>query len=196
MDLEFIYKLISDFVESLSVNDKFQLIETLIETPDKRVHDYEKWLQIEFAMFLYQRPNSEVSDWGREKIYTLDRRLKSRIKHKKSTTVDFWLKRKHQKKPGEILIEFKRAKSINNCVKQMINDGALLRKIKKSENMVRSFWMVGFHPSETENHTVFDKAFTQETKLNEWVNDRLLKTERIKRTNLSFSIFTLYNDYC
>ncbi|HHQ4530006.1 TPA: hypothetical protein ACSP1Y_003813 [Aeromonas hydrophila] len=148
MDFNFINKLISDFVVSLSAINKFQLIETLIETPDKRVHDYEKWLQIEFAMFLYQRQNSEVSDWGREKIYLLDRRLKSRIKHRKTTTVDFWLKRRYQKHPGEILIEFKRAKSINDCVKQMIDDGALLRKIKKSENMVRSFWMVGFHPSD------------------------------------------------
>ncbi|MGV2845157.1 hypothetical protein ACE1OG_14930 [Aeromonas hydrophila] len=192
MDLEFIHKLTSDFVESLSVTNKFQLIENLIETPDKRVHDYEKWLQIEFAMFLYQRQNSEVSDWGREKNYLLDRRLKSRIKHKRTTTVDFWLKRKYQKYPGEILIEFKRAKSINSCVKQMIDDGALLRKINKSEHTVRSFWMVGFHPSETESHTVFDKAFKQEAKLNEWVNDRKLKTERIEGTNLSFSIFTLY----
>ncbi|HDX8441845.1 hypothetical protein ACW7GX_01040 [Aeromonas hydrophila] len=192
MDLEFVHKLTSDFVESLSVTNKFQLIENLIETPDKRVHDYEKWLQIEFAMFLYQRQNSEVSDWGREKNYLLDRRLKSRIKHKRTTTVDFWLKRKYQKYPGEILIEFKRAKSINSCVKQMIDDGALLRKINKSEHTVRSFWMVGFHPSETESHTVFDKAFKQEAKLNEWVNDRKLKTERIEGTNLSFSIFTLY----
>ncbi|WP_324005051.1 hypothetical protein [Aeromonas hydrophila] len=192
MDLEFIHKLTSDFVESLSVTNKFQLIENLIETPDKRVHDYEKWLQIEFAMFLYQRQNSEVSDWGREKNYLLDRRLKSRIKHKRTTTVDFWLKRKYQKYPGEILIEFKRAKSINSCVKQMIDDGALLRKINKSEHTVRSFWMVGFHPSETESHKVFDKAFKQEAKLNEWINDRKLKTERIEGTNLSFSIFTLY----
>ncbi|MFM5470917.1 hypothetical protein ACET7A_02930 [Aeromonas veronii] len=192
MDFNFINKLISDFVVSLSAINKFQLIETLIETPDKRVHDYEKWLQIEFAMFLYQRQNSEVSDWGREKIYLLDRRLKSRIKHRKTTTVDFWLKRRYQKHPGEILIEFKRAKSINDCVKQMIDDGALLRKIKKSENMVRSFWMVGFHPSETACHTVFDKAFKQEARLNEWVNDRKLKTQEIEGTKLSFSIFTLY----
>lgn len=156
MDFNFIYKLISDFVVSLSAINKFQLIESLIETPDKRVHDYEKWLQIEFAMFLYQRQNSEVSDWGREKIYPLDRRLKSRIKHRRTTTVDFWLKRRYQKYPGEILIEFKRARSINDCVKQMIDDGALLRKIKKSESMVRSFWMVGFHPSETACHNVFD----------------------------------------
>ncbi|MEZ6970185.1 hypothetical protein ACB040_13045 [Aeromonas sp. S11(2024)] len=192
MDFNFIYKLISDFVVSLSAINKFQLIESLIETPDKRVHDYEKWLQIEFAMFLYQRQNSEVSDWGREKIYPLDRRLKSRIKHRRTTTVDFWLKRRYQKYPGEILIEFKRAKSINDCVKQMIDDGALLRKIKKSESMVRSFWMVGFHPSETAYHNVFDKTFKQEAKLNEWVNDRKLKTQKIEGTKLSFSIFTLY----
>ncbi|HHC5059904.1 TPA: hypothetical protein ACN6VL_001021 [Aeromonas veronii] len=192
MDFNFIYKLISDFVVSLSAINKFQLIESLIETPDKRVHDYEKWLQIEFAMFLYQRQNSEVSDWGREKIYPLDRRLKSRIKHRRTTTVDFWLKRRYQKYPGEILIEFKRAKSINDCVKQMIDDGALLRKIKKSESMVRSFWMVGFHPSETAYHNVFDKTFKQEVKLNEWVNDRKLKTQKIEGTKLSFSIFTLY----
>lgn len=192
MDFNFIYKLISDFVVSLSAINKFQLIESLIETPDKRVHDYEKWLQIEFAMFLYQRQNSEVSDWGREKIYPLDRRLKSRIKHRRTTTVDFWLKRRYQKYPGEILIEFKRAKSINDCVKQMIDDGALLRKIKKSESMVRSFWMVGFRPSETACHNVFDKTFKQEAKLNEWVNDRKLKTQKIEGTKLSFSIFTLY----
>lgn len=193
MDLEFIYNLISDFVDSLSVGNKLQLIESLINTPEKKVHDYEKWLQIEFAMFLYQRQNGDISDWGREKTYLLDRRLKSRIKHRKTTTVDFWLKRKYQKLPGEIIIEFKRAKSINECVKRMINDGSLLRKINRSDNIIRSFWMVGFHPSETEGHTVFDKAFKQEARLNEWVNDRKLKTERIEGTNLSFSIFTLYD---
>lgn len=192
MDLEFIYKLISDFVGSLSVGNKFQLIESLINTPAKKVHDYEKWLQIEFAMFLYQRQNGDISDWGREKTYLLDRRLKSRIKHRKTTTVDFWLKRKYQKRPGEIIIEFKRAKSINECVKRMIDDGSLLRKINRSDNIIRSFWMVGFHPSENESHTVFDKAFKQEARLNEWVNDRKLKTERIEGTSLSFSIFTLY----
>ncbi|WP_372871149.1 hypothetical protein [Shewanella sp.] len=191
MDSKFVSKLVSEFFEIDGIKEKILAIEELCESSGKKAHDYEKWLQIEFAIFLHKRDNNDIHDWGREKKYSLDGRRKIRIKQKESTTVDFWFKRKNQKKSGEILVEFKRARSINGCVKKMIKDGALLRKIKKSQSEVRSFWMIGFHPSENESHNVFEKAFNQEAKLNEWVRYKDIKTETIGGTNLSYSIFTL-----
>ncbi|GIU26455.1 hypothetical protein [Shewanella sp. MBTL60-007] len=191
MDLEFVRTLIGEFISCDEIKRKLSLIEGLNLKSGKKTHDYEKWLQIEFAMFLDSLDCDRVSGWGREKRYVLDGRRKSRISSKNTTTVDFWIKRKYQKYSGEILIEFKRARSINGCVKQMIKDGALLRKIKASESDVRTFWMVGFHPNENDSHKAFEKAFTQEEKLNEWVNYRKFKTEEIAGTGLSFSIFTL-----
>jgi len=191
MDFDFVFKLIADFVDTKAVQKRLKLIDELCGTQGKRTHDYEKWLQIEFAMFLHQNEINEVADWGRERRYNLDGRKKDSIKSKQTTTVDFWLKRKYQKISGETLIEFKRAKSINGCVSRMIKDGSLLRKITKSKHDIRSFWMVGFHPSENESHNVFDKAFKQEERQQEWVKYRNIKTRSIKGTGLSFSVFTL-----
>jgi len=189
VDSNFVLELILKFVENKSVNEKLQLIERIRLSDGTQIYDWEKWLQIEFAMFLFEEDS--LADWGREKKYWLDGRKKYRIKYKESTTVDFWVKRKHQKISGEILIEFKRARSINGCISKMIKDGSLLRRIKKSNSEIRSFWMVGFHPSENERHNVNDKAIKHEHTLKEEIKGATIETKPIKNTELSLSIFTL-----
>jgi len=189
MDSKFVLELILKFVETKTINEKLQSIEYINSINGKQIYDWEKWLQIEFAIFLFDE--ASLADWGREKRYLLDGRKKDRIKFKKTTTVDFWIKRKYQKKPGEILIEFKRARSINGCISKMIKDGSLLRRIKKSNSEVRSFWMIGFHPSENERHNVNNKAYKHEGNLKEGIKWSTMETKRIENTELSLSIFTL-----
>mgnify|MGYP000143701301 CR=1 FL=1 len=189
MDSKFVLELMMKFVETKLINEKLQSIEHINLVSGKPINDWEKWLQIEFAIFLFDEDC--LADWGREKRYLLDGRKKDRIKSKKTTTVDFWVKRKYQKKSGEILIEFKRARSINGCISKMIKDGSLLRRIKKSNSEVRSFWMVGFHPSENERHNVNNKAYRHEDKLKEGIKWSTIETKQIENTGLSLSIFTL-----
>jgi hypothetical protein len=191
MDSSFIFELVKKFVNSKTINDKLKIIEELSVSKTKRLLDYEKWLQLEFAFFLNSSNHSDIKDWGREKRYDLDGRKKLRIQSKNTTTVDFWLHRKNRKIKGDILLEFKRSKSINGCVKAMIKDGALLRKIKKSacENDIRSFWMVGFHPSETDTHNAFEKALRHEGNLKELVSYKSFLTEEISNTSMSFTMF-------
>jgi len=65
VDSNFVLELILKFVENKSVNEKLQLIERIRLSDGTQIYDWEKWLQIEFAMFLFEEDS--LADWGREK---------------------------------------------------------------------------------------------------------------------------------
>lgn len=149
------FKFIKDiFGEFLQLENIQQMFEIIIEDD---INDWEKWFQIEFAFFLKFQCD-KVRRSTREKPLKL-RKNQAAVKTEKlkdRTVIDFAVERKSTSKDGEILIEIKRRKSVNGCVKGMIHDAKLIRSAKGKKD-VRSTFIVGIHPTEDEKHTVYDK---------------------------------------
>lgn len=135
-DFEFLTDLVSDFFSRKSVR------ETLSAIADFEVSGWEKWVQIEFAKFCMA--HEEISNWGRELRYELDRRMSN---GKSSCSIDFLIRQKRKQSP--MGIEIKQHPSPSGCIKAMLRDVAKVQRIKYSQDDLRSIWCIGIHSVES-----------------------------------------------
>lgn len=131
-DFEFLTGLVQDFFAKKSIKD------TLSTISEFEISGWEKWIQIEFAKFC--KSHEDITEWGRELRYELDRRLS---KDKSSCAIDFLIKQKHKHSP--LALEIKQQRSPSGCIKAMLRDVEKLRKIKYSQDDLRGVWCVGVH---------------------------------------------------
>ncbi|MBR7745911.1 hypothetical protein [Undibacterium baiyunense] len=135
-DFEFLTYLVADFFSRKSVRDTLSTISYF------EISGWEKWVQIEFAKFCMD--HEEISDWGRELRYELDKRMSN---GKSSCSIDFLIRQKRKQSP--IGIEIKQHPSPNGCVKAMLKDIAKVQQIKYSQDDLRGIWCIGIHAAES-----------------------------------------------
>lgn len=108
-----------------------------------KLKGWEKWLQIEFSMFLHAHPTIVFDNGSREYCYELDQRMANRCK----AYADFAFRKKKSSKDLRIVLEFKAHPSQTSCVRGMIADCEKIWSVRGSDDDMRSFWVVGFHES-------------------------------------------------
>lgn len=106
----------------------------------KKVSGWEGWLQLEFAHFLHGR--ADIEDWRREARYRLN---KQKSKKRSRAHLDFSIRWKHTDKKLRIGLELKAKYDFRTCFREMLKDWEKAEKIKKCEDNMRDFYVVGFH---------------------------------------------------
>ncbi|MBU4178233.1 MAG: hypothetical protein KKG98_09235 [Proteobacteria bacterium] len=102
---------------------------------------WEKWLQIEFSMFLHAHTDIVFDTGSREYCYILDQRKANKCK----AYADFSFRKKNSSKDLRIVLEFKANPRQTSCVQGMIADCEKIWSVRGSDDDMRSFWVVGFH---------------------------------------------------
>ncbi|MCK9622301.1 MAG: hypothetical protein M0R47_17400 [Methylobacter sp.] len=173
-DFQFLTDLTSDFFARKSVRD------TLCIISDFEISGWEKWIQIEFAKFC--KDHEEISEWGRELRYELDRRMSN---GKSSCSVDFLIRQKRKQSP--LGIEIKQQSSPNGCVKAMLRDVAKVRRIKYSQDNLRGIWCIGIH-SATSPAEVNRLIAYHADSMNIDIDPDLVFSKEIGRTGFSVTV--------
>ncbi len=172
-DFEFIIELMDEFIKKRTIKDRLNIIEK------EDITGWEIWWQIEFSAFLSN--HNKISYWARECILPVDKRTKWK---KEKMAIDFLIKQKYSKKDSYIALELKQHKSMKQCITKMMVDIDKITSVKKSYDILRSFWNIGIHKLENDEKS--------EKIINE-VTHRLYKdcnyTQHIKKTNFAFTIF-------
>ena len=173
-DFAFVSRLAEGFFSRKSIRD------TLNTVSEFEITGWEKWLQIEFAK--YCKTHAEVSDWGRELRYELDRRLS---KNKATCAIDFFIRQKRKHSP--MGIEIKQNPSARACIKSMLDDKAKVSRIRLSNDDLRGVWCVGIH--ETSEKCVHNLVSFCAKEKNIAVDPTQVFTKTIGRTGYAVTVF-------
>ena len=175
-DFRFLTQVLDSFFAKRNVRSKLATIR------EQQVKGWEKWLQIELAIFLMQ--NSKVRTWNRESQFELDPEL---AKTKRRCAIDFII---HQKRKHTYLaLELKQFDSKSTCASGMLKDIKKLLKILNSKSIIRSMWSLGIHditPSTAMNETLHKYA----DNLGVVISNKLILTKPIGTTGYSFTLLT------
>lgn len=145
------------------------------------ISGWEKWIQIEFAK--YCKSHTDITEWGRELRYELDRRSS---KNKATCAIDFLVKQKYKQSP--LAIEFKQQHSARGCINSMLRDKAKLQKIKFSQDDLRGIWCLGVHTVESVEVVENLVGFCSRTHKIDIKQD-LVFSKQIGRTPFSVTLF-------
>ena len=174
-DFEFMTSITRDFFA------KKMIKETLGTISDFDISGWEKWIQIEFAKFC--KSHSEISEWGRELRYALDRRSS---KLKATCAIDFMIKQKFKQSP--LAVEIKQLRSPRGCINSMLRDKAKISRIKYSEDDLRGIWCIGVHNAATVESVENLVSFcARENKIA--INPNHVFSRQIGRTPFSVTLF-------
>lgn len=132
-DFDELVKLILIFLEDKNIRQKLSYIS------EKKIGDWEKWLQLELEVFLAKNQKLTVF---RERSAIPNQKI---LKYKKLMYVDILYRRKGTKINSFVYLEIKCTKSVSALIDGMENDIEKIWGIKKSDYDQRSFWCVGFH---------------------------------------------------
>ncbi len=171
-DLEFLTNLAQEFFKQKDIVDKFN------QFLDNQVKGWEIWLQVEFALFLFNHP--DVSEVEREKRYELDKRMS---KDKDICSIDFLIRQKY--KQSSIPLEIKQHENASHCIRYMLKDIEKYEKIRGSSVATgRSLWCLGVHPTVEEDYLA---RLINENKFRE-LNSDFVVTKDIVGTQFSFTL--------
>lgn len=173
-DFDFVSQLADGFFSRKSLKD------TLNAVSEFEISGWENWLQIEFAK--YCKSHAEVSEWGRELRYELDRRVS---RNKATCAIDFLIRQKHKHSP--MGIEIKQMRSAVACIKAMLDDKAKVRRIKLSHDDLRGVWCVGVHQCSEKSVPNLVKFWAEERGID--INPSEIFSKRIGRTNFCVTLF-------
>ena len=140
-DFEFTF----DILEGFFKQGRVQQALTAIEKAE--ITGWEKWWQIELALFLSQ--HNDISDWNMEEPFFTDRR--TAIKQD-SIAVDLCFRRKRHSTDSMIFLELKQDANWQRCIDNMMRDAD---KIYRSQSRslggaaIRNFFVVGVYPRES-----------------------------------------------
>ena len=114
-DLEFTFKLLEKFFSQKRIQ------RTLDECWENDINDWEKWWQLELAMFISD--HEEIQEWGMEEVFQVDgRKNQGRSKNKQSMAVDLSFRRKGYKKGQFLYLELKQNFNTKTCISHMMKD--------------------------------------------------------------------------
>jgi len=133
-----------------------------LKNEEDRMRGWEKWWQIEFALYLEQ--NEDISEWGRECSYECDKRKTDND----TTAIDFWLRKRNCDTSSYIGLELKQAWSFSKVIREMFRDVDSADLINDSKYDLRSLWNVGVYLENIQHET---KNLSNEEKAKYLKND-------------------------
>jgi hypothetical protein len=151
-DFEFTVELLAAFFSRKRIQN------TLARIWDTGVTGWEKWWQIEFAMFLSEQ--EEIAEWKMEEEFHTDLRMGTA---KDFMAIDICFRRKQFASNHFVFLELKQDRDWKRCIGNMLTDAEKFGMSKTrslSGKQVRSFWLVGVHPgdSKAEVHDYIESA--------------------------------------
>lgn len=171
-DLNFLKELANDFFQQTEIVTK------LNQFVENQIKGWEIWLQVEFALFLFNHPN--VSEIEREKRYELDKRIS---KDKNTCSVDFIIRQKFKK--SAIPLEIKQHENASNCIRNMLKDIEKYEKVKDSSATTgRSLWCLGVHPTVEKDYL---KKIIDDNRFRE-IHPDYVFSKNIEGTSFSFTL--------
>ena len=156
---------------------------TLADIWDTEVTGWEKWWQIEFAMFLSE--HEAIAEWNMEEEFHTDLRTGT---SKDFMAIDICFRRKGFASNHFVFLELKQDRDWKCCIGNMLSDAKKFStsKVRSINGMqVRSFWLVGVHPgnSKAEVHNYIEEATERRD-----VDWSLMETRFISGTPLAFTV--------
>ena len=158
---------------------------TLKTISQSKLTGWEKWLQIEFLMFLQKHP--EICDPKNEQLYYLD----GRKSDQKKAYADFSFRKKFSEKSSRVVLEFKANNRLSTCIDGMINDWIKICCVRQSEDNMRSFWVVGFHRIENKEIGQIEKIIKKLVEeRSKWkIGQNLIKTIPVSNSGYAVTLF-------
>lgn len=131
-DFQYIASLIKEFTGRRSFRSALRVIGA------NDITGWEVWFQVEFARFLAE--HDDQPEWTREERFEFDYR---REKSNWYLKPDFLIRKKGAAVDKFIALEIKQHSQLGNCLSNMITDLAKVRRIRKSQVELRSYWALG-----------------------------------------------------
>lgn len=139
-DFEFSWQLLTAFFAQRRIR------RALDEIAAKHISGWEKWWQVELALFLSE--HDEIGSWNMEEEFLTDRRL---TKKKDFVAADIAFRKKGHAQDRLTILELKQDLDWKRCLANMMKDAEKIdathaRSLSDAE--IRSFFVVGVYPSQ------------------------------------------------
>ncbi|MFK3971169.1 hypothetical protein ACI2KS_10625 [Pseudomonas sp. NPDC087358] len=177
-DFQHIRSLIEQFLGRRTIRSALSVIRA------NEITGWEIWLQVEFARFLAEHPDEP--EWKREVRFEFDYR---REKNSWYLKPDFLIRKKGAAVDRYMALEIKQHSQLGSCMSNMIIDLAKVRRIRKSEVDLRSYWALGIFQADAQD----DIRGIIETKLEEHglpIHWGLMTHNRIGKTGFKYALLS------
>jgi hypothetical protein len=156
---------------------------TLAGIWDTEATGWEKWWQIELAMFLSD--HEDIAGWNMEEEFHTDLRTST---SKDFMAIDICFRRKGFAANHFVFLELTQDRDWKRCIGNMLRDAEKFGAGKTRSiggKQVRSFWLVGVHPgdSKAEVHDYIESVASRRD-----VDWRAMKTRFIAGTPYAFTV--------
>jgi hypothetical protein len=154
-DFEFTWSVLTDFFGQRRIQ------RTLDAIHGTEVSGWEKWWQVELALYLSDHP--EVGSWNMEERFFTDRR---RCSTNDSMAIDLCFRRKRCSKDAMIYLELKQDAEWKRCMENMLRDAVKVFQAQTRSHegaSMRSFFVAGIYPSiaKVEVHDYVEKRLDE-----------------------------------
>jgi hypothetical protein len=177
-DLDFTFDILESFFKRARVQRALQNIEEM------EVTGWEKWWQIELALYVDEHP--EVAEWDMEEPFFTDRRTSTQ---KDFVAIDLCFRRKKHSSESMVFLELKQDLDWKRCVNNMMRDAEKVygcHSRSHSGAAIRNFFLAGVYPSE-QKAVVHDYIKERAEELDVAVD--LVDSKFIPNTNFTFTLF-------
>ncbi len=179
----------ADFEFTLALLDAFfkqrQIQTALAMIADKGISGWEKWWQIELALFLSE--HEDVGDWDMEEPFYTDLR---RHTSQDFMAIDLCFRRKRYSTERLIFLELKQDVDWKQCVANMLSDAEKVSSAQSKSMLgteIRNFFLAGIYPSPRESKAEIHDHIEVVTK-DRQVDWELMETRFIANTPYSFTL--------
>ncbi len=180
-ELEYCFSLLEEFFDQSIIQKGLEIIN------DCDITGWEKWWQIELAIFLSE--DEDIAEWDMEVPFLTDLRIKNQKKD--SIAVDVSFRPKKLSRDKFIFLELKQADDYDTCLRNMMLDAEKVfgSQSKSMDGLtIRSFFVVGVYPS-IEKKEIINYVMELQKKYDVVVDKEEIRTKFIPNTNYSFTIF-------
>lgn len=179
-ELEYCFRLLEEFFSQSIIQKGLNLIE------DHEISGWEKWWEIELAMFLSE--DEDIAEWDMEVDFFTDLR---KTQKKDFISVDVGFRPKKLSRNKFIFVELKQNDDYVKCLRSMLSDafkvsGSHTKSVDGVE--IRSFFVVGVYPR-VEKKEIINCLMEIQNDYNIEVERDEIRTKFIPNTNYSFTIF-------
>jgi hypothetical protein len=177
-DFEFTWEVLTDFFNQKRIQ------RTLDAIDETKVTGWEKWWQVELALYLSD--HDDVANWNMEERFFTDLR---RSVEKDSIAVDLCFRRKRCSKDSMIYLELKQDADWKRCIENMLRDALKVSDAQTRSQegaTMRSFFVAGIYPSipKVEVHNYVEKRLDELD-----IDWDLMDTKFIAGTPYGFTMF-------
>lgn len=177
----------ADFKFTLSLLDAFfkqsQIQTALAMIEEKGISGWEKWWQIELALFLSE--HDDVGDWNMEEPFYTDLR---RHTSQDFMAIDLCFRRKRHSTERLIFLELKQDLDWKRCVANMLSDAEKVYSAQSRSMLgteIRNFFLAGIYPSESKAEVHDYIEVLAEGREVDW---EIMETRFIANTPYSFTL--------